>query len=323
VSAVAKKRGGLFAKVGLQLVHHQAPAIAGEAAMGLWTFLTLYSRLNELDGFVPLRIAERGWSGDVKANRAHLKTLSIPSVALLISMLHPLLGEGFLVLKYEEFNETKADIADRRARGNARVQKNRNGDVTRYNSVTGGVTNALLPVSDSVSVSSESSSESDARESEAPSGVHLAVRPRDPLAASFLAAAYAEGQVLAGAPAYPPPSSPKHIQAIDQAMVYAQGPNGEPLRGSGGADWLRTTSAAYRKAKSLSAAFERGYGPEKFLEWLGAGRPVDVAKDRYGQPVLTGPQEKRAVTMSEGRSKREEDAFHRSFAADLARRVAK
>ncbi len=157
--SAAKKRNDLFAKMGLQLVHHQAPTLAGEAAMGLYTFCLLYSRLNELDGFIPLKLAERGWSGDVKANRAHLKTLAIPSVALLIEMVHPHLGHGFLVCKYEEFNETKMEIAERRTSTKARVRKSRAANVTRYMAVTSSVTNAFVPVSDSLSVLGMVSSE--------------------------------------------------------------------------------------------------------------------------------------------------------------------
>lgn len=123
--------------------------------MGLYLFCVLYSRLNELDGFIPLEAALRGWSGNLGENRARLKTLCSHRVGYLRRVDH-----GYEIEKYSDFNETKAEIKVRRESSNERKKKHRL-KVER-------VPNASVTVSDSVSVSDLRSPEGVQREPDTP-----------------------------------------------------------------------------------------------------------------------------------------------------------
>jgi hypothetical protein len=151
-----KRENVLYARFGLQLVSHPGALAAKEDAMGLYVFCMLYSRTHELDGKCPRDAAEMGWSGDRKANRRRLQLLCSPQVGYMRET-----EDGYEILKFAEFNETKADIEERRAKTRERVGRHRNAcvtppgtsDVTRYRPVTEGVSNAFVPVSVSVSLS--------------------------------------------------------------------------------------------------------------------------------------------------------------------------
>ncbi len=295
------RREGLHARIGLQLVHHQAPALAGEAAMGVWTFCTIYSRLNELDGFVPQSVAERCWSGNVKANRAHLLKLCSVAVGLASAASHPTLGPGFLMLKYAEFNETKAEIQERRSGNRSRQEK--------YRESLSRVTNALVTDSDSDSGSSVSDlsdpelgsgspresfvgaasitpppDESAARpRSEPPPSI--TTRPPDPFAASFLAAEYATGQLSAGADVYPVPNDLRELRALDALAACSGGRGAPPLVGEALGAWIRVTSADYRRAQASAAQYHPGFPPTKCLKWVTDNRPIAGGARGMVQPV--------------------------------------
>ncbi len=275
------RKEGLHARVGLQLVAHQGALVAGEEAMGLYMFCVIYSRSNELDGFVPLEAAERGWTGNLDGNRARLKTLCSRRVGFLKRV-----DDGYEIQKYADFNETKADIAERRAGGRKRQNKHRD-EMSR-------VTDALVTVSDSVSVVSDliSLPDSDPDVPEpcgSPREAYAAEvnPPRDPLAATFTAAAYAAGQLDAGADAYPVPSEPQDIRALDRIVAYAPPAEGRALRGEALSAWFRATSAAYRRAQASASEYQCGFSPRKCLEWLKNGRPR--AEDRHSGPRLLRP----------------------------------
>ncbi len=274
MTLTVKKRDGLFAKVGLQLVTHQGAMMAGEAAMGLWTFLTLYSRLHELDGFVPQQIAERGWGGGLRANRNLLKRLSSPSVNLVSSSSHPLLGPGFIVLKYEEFNDTKADVADRRARTNARVQQFRNGDVTRYKGVTrdvtSGVTNAFVPVSVSIS-DVVVSSDPDPDLPPAPGS-----EPRKLTNDERYMGAYVRGIEAGKRGPYEPPGTLADQGMLNRALArFGRAGDGKALRGEALLGWIEDAASDFatdvvRKTREdpQQIEFFSGLACKGFVRWL-------------------------------------------------------
>jgi hypothetical protein len=104
------------------------------AAPATWTWMVLYSRKAELDGFVPgeaLRLAGRG---EEAARR---------DVAVLLEVgLVETTDGGWRVLRYEEWNETREEIASRREATRTRVrnwreqQKKPGSGVTRYETRT-------------------------------------------------------------------------------------------------------------------------------------------------------------------------------------------
>ncbi len=309
----------IYAAIDVDLQHHDKAILAGQA-MYLWTFCMLWSRSQKGNGHVPMHVIKAcPWSSPRQNLVAFGKLLD---AGLFLAE-----DGGGRLWNYETKNDTR-EIIEKRIESNkvrqTRYKRKSNALLTRESHVSLGAGAGVV----SLSVSSEPVSEEICQspreafvEAARESGVWA--RPRDPLGATFLAQAYADGQVSGGATAYPSPTSPKDIQALDASLAHARGPNAEPLRGSGLVGWVRTESEAYRRAKALSAAFERGYGPVKFLEWLNAGKPVDVAKDRYGKPVDASPPEVEAHTMSGGRRRRDEDAFHRRFAEELAAETAR
>ncbi len=313
----------IFAKLDVDITDHPKAIAAGPGPFGIWAWALAYCRKHELDGIVPIRALRQALGGRPE-NDVHAATLVAVG-------LFSVRGDGdFEFENYAKKNETKASIVKRRTETSNRVAKFR--DVTQLKRVTPSdlirVTNtnvtdpcnAFVPGSDSDS-DSDSVLRSDPDlpphveipPEEAPSGVHMSP-PRDPVVASYAAFAYAAGQVEAGAETFPTPTDLKDIRALDTMIAtYAKAIDGGPARGSGAIEWVRTTSAAYRKAKALSARFERGYAPSKCLEWIQAGRPIDQAKDRFGKPVESGPPEKRAKTMSERMTRAEEEAYMRDF----------
>ena len=249
------RRECFFARFGLQLVHHQACAVAGEGAMGLYHFMVEYSRLNELDGFVPRSICERGWSGKAIQNRKRIETLLSPGVGFIVPHRHDRLGDGYMILKYDEFNDLKAEIDARRqtsrvrkARFDAKKRNTKNADVTRYSPVPS--------LSLSVSLSEKDPLATEATE------------PRKLGSLDRYALAYAEGQTEASGQPFTPPSGNDAGPLGTMALTHAKGLRGEKLLA-----WYRETSAAYRRAQSGAAQFQGGFRPTKCLEWLNAGRP--------------------------------------------------
>jgi hypothetical protein len=237
VVSAAKKRDGLFAKMGLQLVSHQGALVAGEAAMGLYMYCLLYSRTNELDGFVPTEAAERGWGGDVDANRSRLQTLCSERVRYMRRVEH-----GYQVEKYSEFNETKAEVAKRRAETKSRVSKLRARSVTRYTAVTSTVTNAFVPVSDSVSVSVSSLSSPE--------------------------------------PELPPTSGSPRDAFVEEATSEIRIVAAKPSRARGRAPQTFITDNWQPSAANLASLAAEGHGDasahvREFVDyWLGVGKPM-------------------------------------------------
>lgn len=147
-----RPKGTLYACLGLQLVHHRRAIAAGEAPMGVYAFLVMYSRLEELDGMVPTDVAERCWTGDRKANKKRLDVLV--RVGLLVRH-----DAKFEILGFEEFNEMRSTIDERRGSDRARKREEREQKRGCHaghppdKSVTPTPCPANVPVSDSDSVS--------------------------------------------------------------------------------------------------------------------------------------------------------------------------
>jgi hypothetical protein len=98
-----------FAKVVLDLTDHprvmRIPLVLQDACLGTWLRALLYTRKHELDGFCPGNVIETTAGEDV------LRWL----VSVDLFARHEQNGaHGYLVLRYERHNDTRADIEERR-----------------------------------------------------------------------------------------------------------------------------------------------------------------------------------------------------------------
>ena len=95
----------IFAKVDLVLLSHRKAFEAGPEAMGLWLFCLAYTRDQELDGFVPDAIVRAAWGG-----RSNLKLADRLVGADLLQRV----DGGYIVVRYAQKNDTKADVQRRK-----------------------------------------------------------------------------------------------------------------------------------------------------------------------------------------------------------------
>jgi hypothetical protein len=116
---MVRTRGGgevIYAKVDVKLRDHVRAHRAGEA-MATWTWALLYVREQETDGFVP-DVALRGsWVGE-SAAREHAAKL----VEVGLWLVEP---DGWRICRYDQKNETREQIAERRREVRERVSSHR------------------------------------------------------------------------------------------------------------------------------------------------------------------------------------------------------
>lgn len=106
----------IYAKVDVKLRDHDRANRAAEA-MSTWLWGLLYTREQELDGFVPESALRGAWVGEKMAKRHAEKLCSV-------GLWQPADG-GWKVARYADKNETKQEVADRRAFERDRKQKAR------------------------------------------------------------------------------------------------------------------------------------------------------------------------------------------------------
>lgn len=111
-------RARVTAKVGVDLPWHQRMlriprGATRAAALGLWTAANCYSRREELDGFCPLEAVESYVSDEVVTWLVEVGLFTHEEK-------HG--AHGVRILRYDEFNETKADI-ERRLRADRQRKK--------------------------------------------------------------------------------------------------------------------------------------------------------------------------------------------------------
>jgi hypothetical protein len=253
---MSRREGTLYARLGLQLVHHHRAVMAGEEAMGVYAFLVMYSRLEQLDGFVPRVIAERCWSGDVKSNRRRLETLV--SSGLIIER-----DDGWMVISFAEFNDTKAEIAESRAKVRERV--------TRYRRVTDANVPVYVYISDQISEEKKTSEVLEGGESERgpadehPSGLHPVATPandgelskaarlaaREAQLRAVYCAGIAEGK---GTPFLwqerrTPTGHDANQGKLNEAVrTFAKARDGTQLRGAKVDEWVRLAAADFAES---------------------------------------------------------------------------
>ena len=244
-----KRRPGLFACIGLDLLGHPKANAAG-AAMLTWFWATLHSRKHHRDGFISDVDIEN--LPKPSNRRALAERLAEPDVDLFERA-----EGGWKILKFEEWNETKTEIDARREATRARVEKHRNttGNAlqpalhAQSERITDVPSNANVPDSDSVLVVSPS--EASAPEARRDDGVF-----------GMSGDAYGNGiRMVTNKPFAP-------LTRFDtqdlQRMIAAHGGG---LRGQPLLDWVTKTAAEFATAKPYLSLT-----PAKCTQWLDAGR---------------------------------------------------
>lgn len=140
----------IFAKVDVTFPQHhrvlRLPRKIRASALGVWLTALCYTRGNDLDGYVP------GEALDMVASKAILDEL----VTVGLFAAHEKDGvHGYIVLRYAEHNETKADVQRRRNDTRERVTKHRK---QNGNTLLTRVEPSAVPDSDSDSGSGSPSS---------------------------------------------------------------------------------------------------------------------------------------------------------------------
>lgn len=272
------RRDGLYARFGLQLEHHQGALNAGEAAMGLYAYCVIFSRLNELDGFVPTKAAERGWSGDFVANRERLELLCSDAVGYMAKV-----DGGYRILKYEEFNQTKADIEEDRKSARDRMRSVR---ANSRRTSAEHVSNKQRTCRErSVNVPNSNSISDPERdmdpEREAVTALPDWVQARD---VEYMTA-YVRGIESGKAGTYVFPMDSAALYELRRALTAfaKKRATGQPIKGNELLSWIE--AAAHDFASSITssgkAQFYSSYGPRGFVKWLNEEETKQEAR-RHG-----------------------------------------
>lgn len=116
-AVMGRKAGELHVRIGLKLRTHERAFRAGGYAMGVYVFCLMQARAEERDqnGYFSSRVVAHGFYGDPprKVRDALAKLVD----SELLSVVD---ADTMCVRNYADFNETKAEIEDRRARDRAR-----------------------------------------------------------------------------------------------------------------------------------------------------------------------------------------------------------
>lgn len=110
--------------------------------------------------------------------------------------------------------------------------------------------------------------------------------PPEKPAGQRYAEAYAQGQTDASGQPFAVPTATKAFWPILRA--HAVDAYGSPITGDALLEWIRKSSAEYRRACEKSAAYQRGFSVPRWGEWHQAGRPSSGA-GRFGQGAQAAP----------------------------------
>lgn len=113
---MSEKRREIYARMGVQLINNRRAQRAERrlpGSMGLYLFAMLYTRAELLDGLVPEDIMLTAWGApeDVRSRQV--------DVLVDVDLLERVEG-GFRVVKYEEHNDTAAEVEANRAKDRER-----------------------------------------------------------------------------------------------------------------------------------------------------------------------------------------------------------
>lgn len=238
------------AKVETSLRDHPKALAAGPAAMGVWLAGLLYIRDHLTDGFIPREVVPGLFGGGAHVGFRSVR--SLVKVGLWVEV-----EGGYMLAKYAEKNQTKAEVIAAFDAARERMRRLRSSGVVRANKRR---TNAEVPISTSISISSQD-----------PEGVQgEAEEPSPETAEGRYAEAYAQGQRDVSKAPYPAPAEPWERGALAR---FTQTPGwGRGLRGQELLDAIRAWSRDYRQARDERAQYERGFPPKRCEEWArGAG----------------------------------------------------
>lgn len=243
----------LFAKMDLSIVTNRRRIKAGAAAFGLWAWGLGYCRLEETDGLIDLDSLRLAFGEDclVLADK-------LVEVGLWVSRC-----DGFEMLNYSKHNETKEQILTRRASDTKRQNDWRKQKMSRCDET---VTNGRVTDSGSVSISVKYLTEIDVPPDREPETPH-----------ERYAKAYADGQLAAGAEAYPWPDGVAQHGALASMCAFAKGKRGAELT-----DWFSETSSEFRR--SVDGTYNPGFMPSACVKWLSGGKPR-AQRPKLVQPV--------------------------------------
>lgn len=273
----------IYARVDVRMPTHRRFVKAGPAAVGYWAAALCYSRGEELDGHLPAEAVGLILALGDRDARKLADRLCLASVDLFKSDG----AGGYWILKYDEFNETKAQIEQRRAQTRKRVGKHRSNAAS--NAVTNIVTNASGNgnVPGSGSVSSEISS-SEIRDPTCQ--VAVEAQPLPPT-----------GRLPDGVVAF---ERPFWVAAYERAVIEARGDPGwvMPQKQVGALRAVIESRAGAEERKDLGAWIDRevrefvrsvlclgvpfgiysAFAPDGLQRWYNEGRP-----GRDGEPSAT------------------------------------
>lgn len=130
----------IHARVDVTLAYHPKAHRAG-AAMATWAWALVYTREQELDGFVPSEALRLSWVGEKQAKKDMARLCEVE-----LASLDPE-RDGWVLARYSAKNETKAEIDSRRKETRERVAKYRSSPPPKAPDPEGvnGVRNALHP----------------------------------------------------------------------------------------------------------------------------------------------------------------------------------
>lgn len=227
----------LHVRVGIDFaLDHPRALMVGAEGLGYWVKGLAYSRKHELDGAIP---------------KQAIAALGVPA-HMLQSLLAAGLwlddGDHYRIFNYEMFNQTKADIEHSKAKTKERVDKFR-----ARNAVTHPVTNAVSPVS----VSLSDSQEGEVQEGEA-------------TAQARYQQSYEAGIEAGKGSPYAMPGTQRG--ELHQGILKHGFVRGEKLRGERLQRWVtsqaRQFSAWLSQQDPKTIGVYSSYGPRGWLKWL-------------------------------------------------------
>lgn len=260
---MAAKKREIYARCAVQLRTHDRCRIAERicnGAMGLYLFLLLQARGEQTFGDSSEDAAYESWGAPISYRKKQLR-------ALIEAGLVEFRDGRPHVVKYEEHNDTPADIKANRDATKKRVDAHRErvaqaNDVTRYNDVTEPSCNGDVPISISISSSGSDLGGELERGPGPASGETAGARYQ---------AAYAAGIARGKCSPWVWPGGKYAEWDLGKIISgHAVDPNGKPYRGEQLLRFVETTAAEFASdvIEAKTAQYYSAFSPKGCLKWL-------------------------------------------------------